>query len=317
MKTIAVTGATGFIAQALMQRLSATAQCKVLGLCRRLPANALPGVTYLGEWERTDRLHIALGRANALVHCAGRAHVRNDGGPESLAEARHVNVHGSMNLARQAALAGVKRFLFISSIKVNGESTQAGHPFSASDAPAPRDAYGISKMEAEIGLRKIADETGMEVVIVRPPLVYGPGVKGNFAELMRWVARGIPLPLAGIENRRSFVALDNLVDLLLRCVDHPGAAHKTFLVSDGDDLSTPDLLRRLAAAMGRPSRLFPLPEHLLRGAATLMGRGDAAARLCESLQVDMTATRKALDWSPPIGVDEGLRRAAHGFRASA
>ena len=259
----------------------------------------------------------ALRDCRSVVHLAALAHVPLGRMDDALAACRAINTVATLNLARQAAAAGVKRFLFISSIKVNGESTQAGRPFTASDAPAPQDAYGISKMEAEIGLRQVADEIGMEVVIVRPPLVYGPGVKGNFAELMRWVARGVPLPLAGIENRRSFVALDNLVDLLLRCVEHPAAANQTFLVSDGNDLSTTDLLRRLAATMGRPSRLFPLPEKLLRRAAALVGRGDAAARLCDSLQVDMAATREALSWSPPIGVDEGLRRAAHGFRADA
>ena len=252
----------------------------------------------------------ALLDCRSVVHLAALAHVPLSRMDDALAACRAINTVATLNLARQAAAAGVQRFVFISSIKVNGEFTQAGRPFTASDPPAPQDAYAISKMEAEIGLREIADETGMELVIVRPPLVYGPGVKGNFAELMRWVARGIPLPLAGIENRRSLVALDNLVDLLLRCVEHPGAANQTFLVSDGEDLSTTDLLRRLAAAMGRPSRLFPLPQSWLRGAAALIGRGDAAARLCDSLQVDMTATREALGWTPPVGVDEGLRRAA-------
>ena len=252
----------------------------------------------------------ALRDCRSVVHLAALAHVPLGRMDDALAACRAINTVATLNLARQAAGVGVRRFVFISSIKVNGESTQPGRPFTAADPPAPQDAYAISKMEAEIGLRKIADETGMEVVIVRPPLVYGPGVKGNFAELMRWVARGIPLPLAGIDNLRSLVALDNLVDLLLRCVEHPGAANQTFLVSDGEDLSTTDLLRRLAAAMGRPSRLFPLPQSWLRGAAALIGRGDAAARLCDSLQVDMTATREALGWTPPVGVDEGLRRAA-------
>ena len=316
---VLLTGAGGFIGRAMQEALLGRGH-PVRAVVRHGSAVGANEYIDVPKRARSELLRLdiapttswaeALLDCRSVVHLAALAHVPLGRMDDALAACRAINTVATLNLARQAASVGVRRFVFASTIKVNGESTRPGRPFTISAAPAPQEAYAISKMEAEIGLRKIADETGMEVVIVRPPLVYGPGVKGNFAELMRWVARGIPLPLAGIENRRSLVALDNLVDLLLRCVEHPGAANQTFLVSDGEDLSTTDLLRRLAAAMGRPSRLFPLPQSWLRGAAALIGRGDAVARLCDSLQVDMTATREALGWSPPIGVDEGLRRAA-------
>lgn len=231
-----------------------------------------------------------------------------------LAEFRRVNVDGTLNLGAQAAAAGVRRFVFVSSVKVNGEFTAPERAFSAADSPAPQDPYGISKMEAEKGLRRIAAETGMEVVIVRPPLVYGPSVKANFAALMRAVQRGVPLPLASVtRNRRSFVALDNLLDLLITCIDHPAAANQTFLVSDGEDLSTADLLYRLGQALGKPVRLFPAPPSLLQFGANLLGRGDAARRLLGNLQVDIGHTRNILHWNPPVSVDEGLRRAVKGL----
>jgi len=214
---------------------------------------------------------------------------------------------------RQAAASGVRRFVFVSSVKVNGESTSPEQPFRQDDPAAPVDPYGISKREAEDGLREIAAATGMEVVIVRPPLVYGPGVKANFAALMNAVKRGLPLPLGSVtENRRSLVALDNLVDLLITCIDHPAAANQTFLVSDDEDLSTADLLWRLGKAMGRPARLFPMPPALLRTGAALLGKSDMAERLLGNLQVDITHTKQTLGWTPPITVDEGLRRAAAG-----
>lgn len=188
-------------------------------------------------------------------------------------------------------------------------------PFTAADVAAPLDPYGVSKMEAEIGLRNIAAQTGLEVVIIRPPLVYGPGAKANFASMMRWLARGVPLPFGAIHNRRSLVALDNLADLIVTCIGHPAAANQTFLVSDGEDLSTPQLLQRMARAMGKPARLLPVPPVLLKAGAALVGRPALAQRLCGSLQVDISKTRQLLCWSPPISVDEGLRRAAKGFVA--
>ena len=248
------------------------------------------------------------------MHLAARVHVMAERASNPLVEFRRVNVDGTLNLGRQAAAAGVRRFVFVSSVKVNGESTAADHAFNAADIPAPQDPYAISKMEAEQGLRRIAAETGMEVVIVRPPLVYGPGVKANFAALMRAVQRGVPLPLASVtHNRRSFVALDNLVDLLITCIDHPAAANQTFLVSDGEDLSTTDLLRRLGQAMNKPARLIPVQPSLLQLGANLLGKGDMAQRLLGNLQVDISHTRQTLGWTPPVSVDEGLRRAVAGL----
>jgi nucleoside-diphosphate-sugar epimerase len=225
---------------------------------------------------------------------------------EPLVEFRRVNALGTLNLARQAVQAGVKRFVFLSSVKVNGERGV----YSEAAPPAPVDAYGVSKAEAELGLRQLATDTGMEVVIVRSPLVYGPGVKANFQTLMHAVARGVPLPLGAIHNHRSMVALDNLVDFILTCIEHPAAANETFLVSDGEDLSTTDLIRRLARAMGRPARLIPVPASVLLGGAMLLGKHEMAQRLLASLQVDISKARQLLGWVPPISVDEGLRRAA-------
>ncbi|AEY02316.1 NAD-dependent epimerase/dehydratase [Oceanimonas sp. GK1] len=227
---------------------------------------------------------------------------------DPLAEYRKVNVEGTLNLARQAAVAGLKRFIFISSIKVNGEQTLLGKPFTADDAAAPEDAYGMSKWEAEQGLRQLAAETGMEVVIIRPPLVYGPGVKGNFASMIKLVEKGLPLPLGAIHNRRSLVALDNLVDLIITCIDHPGAANQVFLAGDGEDVSTTELLRGVANAAGKPCRLLPVPAGLLQLGATALGKKAVAQRLLGSLQVDISKARNLLGWTPPLSVEQGLKR---------
>jgi nucleoside-diphosphate-sugar epimerase len=227
---------------------------------------------------------------------------------------REVNVHGTLNLARQAAEAGVCRFVFVSSIKVNGEGTQPGQPFTADDVPSPLDPYGVSKLEAEQGLRVIEEQTGMSVVIVRPPLVYGQSVKANFASMMRWVFRGVPLPLGRIKNARSMVALDNLVDLLVTCLKHPAAAGQTFLVSDGDDVSTTDLLRRTAQAMGKRALLLPVPVSWLEVVAALLGKRAMVQRLCGSLQVNIDKTRSILGWAPPLTLDQGLKKAVKGLK---
>jgi len=230
---------------------------------------------------------------------------------DPLTEFRKVNTAGTLTLARQAAEAGVRRFVFISSIGVNGN--QSIKPFNEQDTPAPHDLYAISKFEAEQGLWGIQQDTGMEVVVIRPPLVYGPNAPGNFGALMRVVQRGWPLPLGAVHNQRSLVALDNLVDFVITCLDHPAAANQIFLVSDGEDLSTTELLRRVAHALGRPARLIPVPVSLLAAGAALLGRRDMAQRLCGSLQVDISKTQTLLGWNPPISVDEGLRRTALGF----
>jgi UDP-glucose 4-epimerase len=314
---ILVTRATGFVGRAVVQRLLADDESRQVVVAVRRdvqqwPERVLPRVT--GDLEPTTDWSVALGGISAVVHCAARVHVMADTAASPLEEFRRVNVQGTLNLARQAAAAGVRRFVFISSIKVNGEATQLGRPFTADDAPAPLDAYGVSKMEAEQGLREIARKTGMEVVIIRPPLVYGPGIKANFSALMRWLRRGVPLPLGAIHNQRSLVALGNLVDLIVTCLTHPAAANQTFLVSDGEDVSTTELLRRMGQALGRPARLVPVPASWLKLAAALVGKQDVAQRLCGSLQVDITKTRRLLGWTLPISLDEGLKKAAEGLR---
>lgn len=310
MKKLALTGSSGFVGGTLMRRLLDNGT-ELLTIGHR--AGQGIQVTY-DTLTSTDDVSRQLSQCDALVHAGARVHVMNEVHQSPLLIYREVNVQKTLYLAQKAASCGIRRFVFVSSVKVNGESTEATHPFTAHQAPAPLDPYGISKMEAEEGLRQIAQETGMEVVIVRPPLVYGPGVKANFAALMRAVQRGLPLPLGAVtHNRRSLVALDNLVDLLINCTDHPAAANQTFLVSDGEDLSTTELLRRMARAMNVPARLLPVPPALLELGAGLMGKGDMAQRLLGSLQVDITHTRETLGWTPPISVDEGLRRAAAGM----
>jgi len=256
----------------------------------------------------------ALSGISVVIHCAARVHVMNEMAVDPLSEFRRVNVEGTLRLAQQAAAAGVRRFIFISSIKVNGEFTALGHPFTADHIPGPSDPYGVSKYEAEIGLIALAKETGMEVVIIRSPLVYGPGVKANFLSMMNWLWRGIPLPFGGVtKNRRSFVFIDNLVDMIITCIDHPTAANQIFLVSDNEDLSTAGLLHHMALALGRSARLIALPTALITLGARLIGRPDISQRLCGSLQVDIRKTRDLLGWSPPVTIDEGLRRTAASF----
>ena len=307
-----VTGANGFVGQAVLLRLNRMSGVTAIGSVRRavMVADASAPLVTVGELSAQTDWSGALAGVQAVVHTAARVHVMQEAASDPLAEFRRVNVQGTLNLARQAAAAGVRCFVFVSSIKVNGEATQPGQPFTADDAPAPLDAYGVSKMEAEQGLREIALQTGMEVVIIRPPLVYGPGVKANFAAMMRWLKRGVPLPLGAIHNQRSLVALDNLVDLIMTCFTHPAAANQTFLVSDGDDVSTTELLRRMSQALGRPARLLPVPVSWLKLVAAMVGKQDVAQRLCGSLQVDISKTRRLLSWTPPISLDEGLRRAA-------
>ena len=314
--TTLVTGANGFVGSALCARLlrDGAAPRGAVRSLSSLPdgveAIAIRSISPETDWTA------ALKKVEQVVHLAARVHVMNDKSAAPLHEFRRVNVNGTANLARKAAAAGVRRFVFLSSIKVNGEFTEVGRPFTADDASAPEDPYGISKHEAEQLLRQIATETGMEVVIIRPPLVYGPGVKANFQSMMCWLARGVPMPLAAVtQNRRSLVALDNLVDLIMTCLSHPAAANQTFLVSDGEDLSTADLLRRIGAALGHSARLFYVPPSLLKLGAQVVKMPGIYQRLCGSLQLDITKTRRLLDWRPPLSVDEGLRRAAEGFRA--
>jgi len=305
---ILVTGASGFVGGQLVMRFADQPSVAVLGAVRSKPVDNHSGLIAVGEISGDTDWSTALQGQHVIVHTAARAHIMNDAAADPLTEFRSVNVAGTLNLARQAAAAGVGRFVFISSIKVNGEQTPLGTCFTANDLPAPEDSYGISKWEAEEGLQKISQETGMDVVIIRPPLVYGPDVKGNFASMIKLVDSGLPLPLGAVHNKRSLVALDNLVDLITTCIDHPGAANQTFLVSDGEDLSTTQLLQGVAEAMGKPSRLIPVPASLLQFGATLLGKKAMAQRLLGSLQVDISHTRKCLNWTPPLTVKQGLQR---------
>ena len=302
---VMVTGASGFVGRALCRALLS----QEMALTRVSRETGTLGNVAVGEIDSATDWTIALQQCSVVVHLAARVHVMNDSAPDQLAAYRRTNVDGTMRLARQAAAAGVRRFIFISSVKVNGESTLKGQPFKADDMPAPQDPYGVSKLEAEQGLRQLALQTGMQVVIIRPPLVYGPGVGANFAALLRAVRRGLPLPLGAIHNQRSLVALDNLIDLIITCVAHPAAANQTLLVSDGQDISTADLVRGMAQAAGIPVRLPSVPLWALRAAATLLGKRDVVSRLCSNLQVDISNTRRLLAWAPPISVQEGLLRA--------
>ena len=314
---ILVTGATGFVGGALVRRLADDhAFNGVIAAIRQRSAAPLPeGVKLLqvGDLLPTTDWSAAVKSVDALVHCAARVHVMQDWATDQLDAYRLVNVEGTLNLARQAANAGVRRFVFVSSIKVNGEITLPGQAFTADDEPAPMDPYGVSKLEAEQGLRELEAKAGMEVVIVRPPLVYGPGAKANFASMMRWLMRGVPLPFGAIHNARSLVALDNLVDLLVTCLKHPAAAGQTFLVSDGEDVSTSELLRSTAQAMRKKAVLVPIPAFVLETGAALLGKRSVAQRLCGSLQVDIEKTRRLLGWTPPLSLDQGLKKAVEGM----
>lgn len=308
---ILITGANGFVGRALCAK-ARTDGYIVKGAVRKSD----PDSVTIGDINAHTDWHNALQGIDVVIHLAARVHVMNEQASDPLQEFRKVNVDGTLNLARQAVLAGVQRFIFISSIKVNGETTLPGHPFYADDTPMPVDAYGISKREAEDALRQLASETGMEVVIIRPPLVYGTDVKANFYSMMRWLDRGVPLPLGAIYNQRSLVALDNLVDLIITCIHHPAAANQIFLVSDGEDLSTSELLRRMAVALGKSAKLLPVPTGLLHTAARLLGKKAVAERLCGSLQLDISKTQQLLSWTPPISVTEALQKTAQYYRSS-
>lgn len=317
-RQVLVTGANGFIGQAVCTDLSRRGY-RVLGAVRRnFNVTSPAGTQYLaiGEMDEHTDWTDALKGTDYVVHLAARVHHMNETVTDPLREYRRVNVALSLNLARQAAVAGVRRFVFISSVKVNGESTPFGQPFTAEDTPKPLDPYGISKAEAEQALMHLAEQTGMEIVILRPVLVYGPGVKANFQVMMRWVRRGAGLLLAALDNRRSLVALDNLVDCIATCLHHPAAANQIFLVSDGEDLTVANLLRRTSAAFNRRAILIPVPKFVLGVAGRILGREDTVQRLCDTLQVDISKTRRMLDWAPPASIDTSLRKTVQRFHAA-
>lgn len=306
---VLLTGGSGFVGSRIAKRLldddyqvTAAVRDSRAKLDVRLDPWKFEDLTSDQDWSA-----VVEGR-ELVIHCAARVHVMNEFVANPLNEFRKINVDGTCALARQAAEAGVRRFIFISSIKVNGEGTPLGLPYRADDVPAPQDFYGLSKLEAEQSLMRLAAETGMEVVIIRPPLVYGLGVKGNFASMIKLVDKCVLLPLGAIHNKRSLVSIDNLVDLIIRCIDHPAAGNQVFLAGDGEDLSTTELLLGVGKAMGKTARLIPVPAGLLLFGATVLGKKAMAQRLLGSLQVDISKTCELLDWKPPYTVDEGLRR---------
>ena len=316
MSLVIVTGASGFLGSSLSDGLLASGFRVTAAVRSGAPAEFpdCSGVerAILGDINANTSWSPLLKNADCVIHCAARAHVMHETTGTAMAAYRALDVDGSRRLAEQAAAAGMRRLVYLSSIKVDGEQTALGAPFLFSDTPAPQDAYGISKWEAEQALWDVSARTGLEVVVVRPPLVYGSGVKGNLARLLKLVRLGLPLPLGAVQNKRSLIGLDNLVDLLIRCVDHPAALGQTFLVSDGEDLSTPDLLRHMAAAMGRSARLVPVPVPLLRLVGSALGKRAEIDRLVGSLQIDSSHTRQVLGWTPPVSVEEGIRCMVQG-----
>ena len=315
MRSVLVTGANGFVGQALCKKMASNGW-QVWGTVRSakqvaslpLGVQAVQIELIAADTDWSD----AFAGVDAVVHLAARVHVMNDTVSDPLSAFRQINVAGTERLARMAATNGVKRFVYISSIKVNGEGSYK--PFTEHDLPAPEDPYGISKWEAEQVLHRIAKDTGLEVVILRPPLIYGPGVKANFFSLLKLIDRAILLPLSSINNLRSLIYVGNLVDAINACITHPMAIGQTYLVSDGEDVSTPELIRRVAAALGRPARLFPIPPFLMRFAGTLFGKKDAVERLVSSLTIDSSKIRKELGWKPPYTMEQGLRETTTWFR---
>lgn len=308
-----LSGASGFVGRAIIQSLHFDIPIKALVRDKdvMLPKNVIPVVCDLASNKYFSPT--AMDGVDVLIHSAARTNVMIDEVADPLMEYRRVNVDGTLNLARQASLAGVKRFILLSSIKVNGEGTILGRPFLPEDSPAPEDSYGISKLEAEAGLLKLAAETGMEVVIIRPPLVYGPGVKANFGTMVNWVTKDIPLPFGNINNKRSLIAIDNLVSFILLCSDRaksPKAANQVFLVSDGEDVSTTTLFRKVARAYCARSRLLPVPVSFMRLVAKLLGKSYVADRLFGNLQVDSSKSRDLLGWKPVVTMDEQLKKMA-------
>lgn len=315
---VLVTGANGFLGDALVAELSL--QSNEVAVAVRSPhshVRANQSAFVVGDINANTDWSQAIESVDAIVHLAARVHVMRETADDPMAEFRRVNTDGTLNLARQAAAAGVRRFVFVSSVGVNGKATESGATFTEVDVPSPYDAYTLSKYEAEVGLRALAQSTSMEMVIVRPTLVYGHGAPGNFRRLTRLVAKDRLLPLASITNRRSLLGIDNFVNFISICIQHPAAANETFLVSDGEDLSTPDLIRRLSIAMNRKERLVGVPVPLLWVAAAMLGKRDEAQRICGSLRVDISKARTLLRWHPPVSIDEGLRRSIANGHAEA
>ncbi|QXI16347.1 UDP-glucose 4-epimerase family protein [Pseudomonas hamedanensis] len=315
VETVLVTGGSGFLGSGLLKHLASCKRYSLIAALRRefpeLPESIhrfmFADLTAHVDWQ------VAMSRVDVVVHSAARVHVMDESAEDPLAEFRRVNVDATLNLARQAAKAGVKRFIYLSSIKVNGEFTEPGSVFTADDSPAPVDPYGISKLEAELALKELATITGMDVVIIRPVLVYGAGVKANFLTMIRWLQRGVPLPFGAINNKRSLVSIDNLIDFIMTCIEHPAAANQTFLVSDGHDVSTTELLRSLSVALNQPSVLLPVPVSLISAGAKLLGKGAMAQRIFCSLVVDISKNKHVLGWVPPVNFQHAIENTVKPF----
>lgn len=312
---ILVTGANGFVGKALCEHL-ASSNHEVIA-CTRKNGQKSTGYShfYIVAIDKNTEWKSLLLGVQVVIHLAARVHVMHEKAANSLSAFQEVNLHGTVNLARQAATAGVKRFAYVSSIKVNGEYSDE-KPFTESDISNPQDPYAISKWQAEQALQEIGRETGMEVVIVRPPLVYGPEVKANFLHLLDIVNRALPLPLGSINNRRSMIYVGNLVDALMLCATHPKAAGQTYLVSDGDAISSPQLIKDIALAMRKPSRVFPFPLSIIQFCARLLGKSSVIERLTESLEIDSSKIRKELGWAPPYTMQQGLQATTDWFASS-
>lgn len=317
-KKILVTGATGFLGGAVVRRFCTLPETSIVAPLRNLNSKLPDSVekTHISNIDQSTDWTASLAGVSVVVHSAARVHVMHEDPAQSLEKFRATNVEGTLNLARQAIQVGVKRFVFISSIKVNGETTLPGSAFSADDIPQPLDPYGISKYEAEQQLLQLANTGAIEVVIIRPVLIYGAGVGANFLQMMRWLVKGIPLPFGSVNNHRSLVSLDNVVDLVTTCIDHPQAVNQVFLVSDDEDVSTTQLMQRLITYLGVKTWLVPIPAGLLVSLAGLLGRRATAQRLFGSLQVDIKKTRVLLGWRPPVSLDDGLRSTAQHFLES-
>jgi nucleoside-diphosphate-sugar epimerase len=313
MTTILITGGTGFVGKPLIKSLR-KAKFDVVSVYRgdkkdQIESKFVGGIDSNTDWSGK------LNGIDCIVHCAARVHVMNDTVEDPLEAFRNVNVHGTLTLAKAAAKFGVKRFIFVSSIKVNGESTTDRVPYKSSDVSSPEDPYGLSKAEAEEGLKLIADETGMEVVIIRPPLVYAPGVKANFAALLKLASTGIPLPFGCInKNKRSMVYVENLISLIIECINNPNAANETFLVSDDNDLSTKAFVKGLSNSLGKSGLMLPVPNVLFAITGKVLGKSGVIDRLCGSLQVDISHTKDTLNWQPPYSVEQGFTATAEHFK---
>ncbi|MEZ9645209.1 UDP-glucose 4-epimerase family protein [Vibrio sp. 10N.261.52.C2] len=311
---VLVTGSTGFVGARVVQ-LAEERGWAVVPVVRRTSRTQHNCFFVSSIGPKTDWSDAFKG-VDCIVHCAARVHQMNEGEQDALAAYRDINTLGTLNLAKQAAEAGVKRFVFVSSIKVNGELTEPGSPFLPNLDNIPKDPYGLSKYEAEVALTKLSKETGLEVVIVRPPLVYGPGVKANFLSIMRMVEKGMPLPFGAIHNKRSLVYIDNLSSLILTCCEHPSAPGHTFLASDSQDVSTSQLIRAIALSMDKSSRLLPIPMSWIRVGASVLRKQHLAQRVCANLQVETCHTKEILGWTPPVTFEEGINKTVEVYLKS-